>query len=337
MLGLVRPSARLSPSLAHNPPQGALSFVAATAVASAAARRLFVEPNHISPRSPPHHRRHFHAPTAAMSDKAAEDAPGGGGCDDCYQPVPGGRSLVGTISPFVAHVVIETDSSPDSWPARIETAGVPAALSAALKDQAAATGGGKIKMTAAVRHDVAAAAGEEVLGLDEVEAVNVMIWPLNVRVRDVTADDAAEVAAAVATGDLAGLGDRVEDLGGARHVFVCGHTARDERCGSCAPVIAKQCANAVAEVEDVHVWVSSHVGGHKFAGNVAVYPKTFDYFGNVATAAGDPERIMAATVVGDDLTAVADLWRGRMGLTKSEQRAVGADLGAPSPTSSTED
>lgn len=60
-----------------------------------------------------------------------------------------------------------------------------------------------------------------------------------------------------------------------RHVLVCVHTERDERCGSCGPrlVEAFEATIAERELDDVHVHRSSHVGGHRFAGNVIVYPE----------------------------------------------------------------
>lgn len=58
------------------------------------------------------------------------------------------------------------------------------------------------------------------------------------------------------------------------HILVCNHGARDARCGACGPLVAKALEEAIAErgLEDVHVHRSSHVGGHRFAGNVLIYP-----------------------------------------------------------------
>lgn len=60
-----------------------------------------------------------------------------------------------------------------------------------------------------------------------------------------------------------------------RWVFVCVHRARDERCGRCGPPVLEAMRRAVREegLEDVTVRATSHVGGHKYAGNVIVYPE----------------------------------------------------------------
>lgn len=63
-----------------------------------------------------------------------------------------------------------------------------------------------------------------------------------------------------------------------RWVFVCIHAARDERCGRCGPpvleAVRRGCA---AEGLDVTVRATSHVGGHKYAGNLLVYPEGIWY------------------------------------------------------------
>lgn len=58
------------------------------------------------------------------------------------------------------------------------------------------------------------------------------------------------------------------------HILVCNHGARDPRCGACGPLVADAFETAIEEdgFEDVHIHRSSHVGGHRFAGNVLVYP-----------------------------------------------------------------
>ncbi|PYH97505.1 sucrase/ferredoxin-like family protein Fmi1 [Aspergillus ellipticus CBS 707.79] len=69
-------------------------------------------------------------------------------------------------------------------------------------------------------------------------------------------------------------------------VLICGHGGRDMRCGVMAPVLEKEFqrvlqskgfASAGSDVSSVdspehaHIGLISHVGGHKYAGNVIVY------------------------------------------------------------------
>lgn len=58
------------------------------------------------------------------------------------------------------------------------------------------------------------------------------------------------------------------------HVTACTHMARDERCGRCGPLLVEAFREAAEErgYDDVTVHGSTHVGGHRFAGNVLVYP-----------------------------------------------------------------
>uniref|UniRef100_A0A060TBS6 Altered inheritance of mitochondria protein 32 n=1 Tax=Blastobotrys adeninivorans TaxID=409370 RepID=A0A060TBS6_BLAAD len=83
------------------------------------------------------------------------------------------------------------------------------------------------------------------------------------------------------------LGDRVgdeilPDIPVLEHkspiVLICGHGARDERCGIIAPMLAKEFKAALTQhdllydpetnPEGVRVALCSHIGGHAFAGNV---------------------------------------------------------------------
>lgn len=71
-------------------------------------------------------------------------------------------------------------------------------------------------------------------------------------------------------------------------ILICGHGGRDMRCGIMAPVLESEFARALGDRgfstkhsgdnEDVvdrenhaHIGLISHVGGHKYAGNVIIY------------------------------------------------------------------
>lgn len=58
-------------------------------------------------------------------------------------------------------------------------------------------------------------------------------------------------------------------------ILVCGHTQRDIRCGKLAPLIR----NELTEVSeawklDVDIGLISHIGGHAYAGNLIILPKS---------------------------------------------------------------
>ena len=108
--------------------------------------------------------------------------------------------------------------------------------------------------------------------------------------------------------------------------IVCCHANRDSRCGKKGPEIAEElvCGGQ-------HVLLSSHVGGHVYAGNVTVnkpgHPCDGSWFGGVdrsrvkrlldgiyesGKTEADPVRV----------AALRPLWRGKIGMTKEEQLAV---------------
>lgn len=71
-------------------------------------------------------------------------------------------------------------------------------------------------------------------------------------------------------------------------LLVCCHAARDARCGQLGPPLAAALRRLVRQrglEEQVEVLATSHIGGHKYAGNVvsygAVHPCDGDWFGGV--------------------------------------------------------
>ena len=68
---------------------------------------------------------------------------------------------------------------------------------------------------------------------------------------------------------------QVEDLEHKHYIFVCCHEAVDKRCGYCGPRLVDAFEDYVKENslgDRVKVVKTSHVGGHKYAGNVMVFP-----------------------------------------------------------------
>ena len=59
------------------------------------------------------------------------------------------------------------------------------------------------------------------------------------------------------------------------YIFVCSDANTDKRCGYCGPRLATAFKEKLAELslsDSVKVVKTSHVGGHKYAGNVIVFP-----------------------------------------------------------------
>ncbi|KAL5383493.1 hypothetical protein DPSP01_005890 [Paraphaeosphaeria sporulosa] len=100
-------------------------------------------------------------------------------------------------------------------------------------------------------------------------------------------------------------------------VLICGHGGRDKRCGVLGPLLQARFRQAFAERGiDAEVGLISHVGGHKYAGNVIVYlPPGLE--GNAWAGSGiwygrvgpdNAEDIVAKTVVGGEV--IFELLRG---------------------------
>lgn len=63
------------------------------------------------------------------------------------------------------------------------------------------------------------------------------------------------------------------------YVFVCAHNSRDKRCGVCGPVLIEKFKEEVdvrGLKDEVFVSACSHVGGHKYAGNLIIYSAVQD-------------------------------------------------------------
>ncbi|GAB2283719.1 hypothetical protein Dimus_018215 [Dionaea muscipula] len=115
-------------------------------------------------------------------------------------------------------------------------------------------------------------------------------------------------------------------------VFVCAHASRDKRCGVCGPVLIEKFKEEIRarNMNDmVLVSACSHIGGHKYAGNVIIFSS--DSEGEVA---GDWYGYVTPKDVGELLEAhfyaqkiVQRLWRGGMGMHLD--LGLGLDLGPP--------
>lgn len=68
-------------------------------------------------------------------------------------------------------------------------------------------------------------------------------------------------------------------------ILVCVHAARDNRCGRAGPQILEELRNQLFErstsSNSITVAGSSHIGGHKYAGVLVVYPSG-DWYGLIS-------------------------------------------------------
>lgn len=55
-------------------------------------------------------------------------------------------------------------------------------------------------------------------------------------------------------------------------ILICGHGGRDQRCGILGPILQSAFRSTLSRAGiDADVGLISHIGGHKYAGNVIIY------------------------------------------------------------------
>ncbi|OMP06984.1 Sucraseferredoxin-like protein [Corchorus olitorius] len=221
--------------------------------------------------------------------------------------------ISGTVQFYERHVFL-CYKNPSVWPPRIEAAEfdrLPRLLSAAVlarkSDMKKET-----RLTICEGHD-----GTETSNGD------VLIFPDMIRYRRLTHFDVDTFVEEVLVKDGEWLPGTPERLEGS-YVFVCSHGSRDRRCGVCGPPLISRFRE---EIESyglqgrVSVSPCSHIGGHKYAGNVII-------FGNIN---GEVTGHWYGYVTQDDVPMLLEwhigkgeiidsLWRGQMGLSEDEQK-----------------
>ncbi|KAJ7963600.1 Altered inheritance of mitochondria 32 [Quillaja saponaria] len=222
--------------------------------------------------------------------------------------------LVGTVEFYERHVFL-CYKNPRVWPPRIEAAEfdrLPRLLQAAVvarkSDMKKET-----RLTICEGHD-----GSETSNGD------VLIFPDMVRYRRLTHFDVETFVEEVLVKDGDWLPGTPETLKGS-YVFVCSHGSRDRRCGVCGPALItrfKEEMELIGLQGKVSVSPCSHIGGHKYAGNIIIFRSnvngevTGHWYGYVTPE--DVPLLLHQHIGKGDI--VDSLWRGQMGLSEEEQK-----------------
>ncbi|KAF9276464.1 hypothetical protein BGZ68_009995 [Mortierella alpina] len=100
-------------------------------------------------------------------------------------------------------------------------------------------------------------------------------------------------------------------------LMICSHKRRDKRCGVTAAILKKEFTRILRSKDifgdgegDVEIWLISHIGGHKFAGNVIVHKSN-----GLAVWYGRVEPCHAEAIVETTLEkgqVIKELYRGSM-------------------------
>ncbi|KAF9903866.1 hypothetical protein EC991_003243 [Linnemannia zychae] len=105
-------------------------------------------------------------------------------------------------------------------------------------------------------------------------------------------------------------------------IMICSHGKRDNRCSKTAPILKKQFLSILRQKDiygdaegDVEIWLVSHIGGHKFAGNVIVHRSEPEEKTSMAIWYGRVEPCHASAIVEATVErgeVIRELYRGSM-------------------------
>lgn len=208
------------------------------------------------------------ASTTATTIPAGEEAPidpveygtkRGLTADECINCT---KSLIGSIKPYQKHLILCAHGAPTSWIAEIKDAGVPERLNQAIIDR-------KVKY-------ILTATDYKPDGADD-DFIHVIVYPnaeLFSLPRDTT--DFGPFIDELMTAETSSTISR-SPLPWSTVILVCCHQARDNRCGRAGPQVIEEVEDQLASRGSAHstiaVLPTSHIGGHKFAGVLVVYPQ----------------------------------------------------------------
>ncbi|KAJ4729300.1 altered inheritance of mitochondria protein 32-like [Melia azedarach] len=109
------------------------------------------------------------------------------------------------------------------------------------------------------------------------------------------------------------------------HVFVCAHGNRDRRCGVCGPALIEKLKEEIESrglKDQIFVSPCSHVGGHKYAGNIIIYSpdsegKIMGHWYGYVTPDDVPALLDQHIAKGE---IIERLWRGQMGASAEGEK-----------------
>ncbi|KAF4397351.1 hypothetical protein G4B88_027091 [Cannabis sativa] len=221
-------------------------------------------------------------------------------------------NLAGTVDAYDRHVFL-CHKNPEDWASRVEDSAsdpLPKLLFSALKAR---------KNDIALKTKLTICEGRDGT---EFSDGDVLIFPEMVKYRSLKDSDVDSFVEDVLVNGQTWTTGVQEVLNGS-YVFVCAHGNRDKRCGVCGPVLIEKFKEEIESrglTDQVIVNACSHIGGHKYAGNLIIYSPGVDakmtghWYGYV-TPADVPELLDQHIAKGE---IIERLWRGSMGVSAEE-------------------
>ncbi|BFG26962.1 hypothetical protein CerSpe_132360 [Prunus speciosa] len=260
---------------------------------------------------PPRSLRTLTMASEDLSTLPAEDEKYGFQRSEMYE-----TKLAGTVDAYDRHVFL-CYKTPEAWPSRVEGSEydpLPKFFASALKAR---------KNDIAVKTKLTVCEGREGT---EFSDGDVLIFPQMIKYRGLKESDVDSFVDDVLVNNKPWASGVHEVLTGS-HVFVCAHGSRDRRCGVCGPVLIdkfREEAELRGLTNQVFVSPCSHIGGHKYAGNLIIYSPGSDgiltghWYGYV-TPDDVPELLDLHIGKGE---IIERLWRGQMGVSSEEGEKV---------------
>ncbi|KAI9981031.1 hypothetical protein PInf_010385 [Phytophthora infestans] len=255
--------------------------------------------------------------------------------------------IEGSVRPYHRHYVIveRENTDPNAWPAKLER--TPEHILSSYMAALVEIYGGdvtKVKkspllVTAAIPYTGMCSGGLRDDNVNPTESLeegahDILVFPDFVRAHNVVPSQISTLVSKSLEKDL-DLPAVLEQenlqytrMENAYHMMVCGHAARDERCGCKGPELLEWLKNSAPDAnKPLNLWTSSHYGGHRYAAACIVYPSG-DWFGLLNEE--NKAKGMLEAVNDQDPLRIFELWRGRMGLTAKEMhQAVKERVEAP--------
>ncbi len=148
---------------------------------------------------------------------------------------------------------------------------------------------------------------DEEARLEDLEHVDLVLFPDRNVLKDIKLSDLGHGIETILNQDM------VLEKTTEKHVLVCAHTRRDKRCGVAGPLILQEMKKHVMPEDGIRLLASSHIGGHKFAGTMIIYPYGI-WYGRVLPC-------HAGQIINDTVKqgkVIEELFRGTMTIRKED-------------------
>ncbi|ORX91054.1 hypothetical protein K493DRAFT_265009 [Basidiobolus meristosporus CBS 931.73] len=211
------------------------------------------------------------------------------------------------MSPYSAHFLASTGHS--DWPAKVEF--TPNTLTSLLSKSTLQARKKQPTIPRVINSNTDRPKTEK-SAHDALDTTELVVYPNNWLCSNVTENNISSLVNHVLLKepvDFDSVGIKVEPLK-KQQILICGHGERDSRCGIVAPILKEAFERAKKTLgldDQVEVNLVSHIGGHKFAANVIVYPAGIWY---ARVRPEHAQEILVKSVQNREV--IPELFRGQM-------------------------